>query len=217
MAMADLIPTGRTSLVKRGDTPLQVQTEYAHRPVPRITTTVQKSGQVLQKIERNLEKPIESIEEKNRMETTIRKQHAEVIAIIENSGPHAIPPPLPVTSEPKPYPELEDVLSTVERLRQIPGHHRIFRLDNEGNFLNADVSKEFKKLFKPIFKNLHELIEIFGAVPGVGLMRETGVCEVEQDKLYLLSTGTELYIMYLEHPDYSVDYEKVLKQAVASG
>jgi hypothetical protein len=213
--MADLIPTGRTSLVKRGDTPLQVQTEYAHRPLPRITTTVQKNGQVLQKIERNLEKPIESIEEKNRMETTIRKQHAEVIAIIEKSGPSAASHPRPVVSEPKAYPEPDEVLTTAERLRELPGQHRIFRLDNEGNFLNAGVSKEFKKQFKAVFKNLHDLIAIFATVPGIGLTRESGVYEVEHDSLYLISTGAELYIMFLEHPDYSVDYEKTLKEAIA--
>lgn len=217
MAMADLIPTGRTSLVKSAGGALQVQTEYAYRPMPRITTTVQKDGQVLQKIERGLDQPIASIEEKNRMEATIRKQHAEVLAIIESNGQvDAVPQPalVPGPPEPKPYPKTDKVLTTVERLNQIPGKHRIFRLDNEGNFLNAAVSKEFAKLFKPVLKNLHELITIFATVPGIGLTREKGVYEVERDNLYLISTGTEFYILSVLQADYSVDYEREIRSVV---
>ncbi len=209
MATADLIPTGRTSLVKRGDVALQVQTEYARRPLPRITTTVQKSGQVLQKIERSLDNPIASIEEKNRMEETIRKQHAEVLGIIRGNKNLPRPArPKPTPSEPKPYPEPDNALTTIERLGQLPGQHRVFRLDNEGSFLNASVSKEFAKMFKAVFKNLHELISVFASVPGIGLTRETGVFEVEHNSLYLVSTGTEFYILCIQQPDRSINYEK---------
>lgn len=218
MAIADLIPTGRTSLVKRGNVSLQVQTEYAYRPVPRITTTVQKDGQVMQKIERALDKPIENIEEKNRMEVTIRKQHAEVIAIIKRDGkaPAAsAPPPKPQPSEPKSYPEPGPILTIAEQLENLPGQHTVYRLDNEGNFINAAVSTEFKKQFKPVFKNLHELISIFASIPGIGLTRETGVCEVDRDSLYLVSTGTEFYILTLQHADYSIDYEVEIRSMLA--
>jgi len=221
MAIADLIPTGRTSLVKRGDGALQVQTEYAHRPVPRITTTVQKNGQVLQKIDRNLDAPIANIEEKNRMETTIRKQHAEIVAIIENeTATGAILPPTPGPTaepkpyDPKPYPEPDRVLTTVERLNQIPGEHRVFRLDNEGNFLNADVSREFARMFKSVFKNLRSIVTIFSTVSGVGLTRETGVYEIQHDSLYLISVGTEIYILCVQVADYSIDYEKEIRTIV---
>ena len=214
MAMADLIPTGRTSLVKRGDMALQVQTEYAHRPVPRITTTVQKSGQVLHKIERSLEQPIASIEEKDRMETTIRKQHAEIVAIIKRGG-QPVAPPKPKPSEPKPYPEPDQVPITIKWLSQIPGQHRIFRLDNEGNFLDASISNEFARMFKAVFKNLHELISVFATVPGIGLMREPGVYEVERNALYLVSTGTEFYILCIQRADYSINYEKEICAIIA--
>jgi hypothetical protein len=281
MAMADLIPTGRTSLVKRGKLALQVQTEYAHRPVPRITTTVQKSGQVIQKIERGLDRPIGSIEEKNLLEDRIRKQHAEIVAIIRKNksliGPPAgrlnsadrvtletdpvplggslppidsLPPeqafpgndiatmdesqipddeiatpedlPLPedeiATPEDLPKPE-EDLsgLTTFERLERLPGRHRIFRLDSEGNFVNASLSRDFKRTFGTVLKNLRELISVFTEIPGVGFARERGVYEIERLELYLLSAGTELFLVYLEDPDYSVDYDELLHKALNPG
>lgn len=223
MATADLIPTGRTSLVKHGMAELQIQTEYAHRPLPRITTTVQRSGQVVQKIERNLNHPITSIEEKEQVETTIRKQHLEVIDIIQRGSQRipippeltlGVPPVIPAASkdsESKPYPEAMAVMPLIEKLESLPGTHRVYRLDSEGNFINAEVSKEFRKAFRPIFKNLHELLSLFAEVPGIGLTHETGVVEIERDALYLISTGFEFYIFCLERPDYSIEYERELR------
>ena len=66
------IPAGRTSLVRRGGAPIQVQTEYAFRPYPRVTTTILDNGKVLHKVERKLEKGIDSLEEQSHMEEVIR-------------------------------------------------------------------------------------------------------------------------------------------------
>jgi hypothetical protein len=203
--------------VKHGTTEFQIQTEYAYRPVPRITTTVQKSGQVLQKIELNLDQPITSIEEKDRIEVTMRKQHADVIDIIQRGSqrihipPELLEKPKLKASAEKPYPEPTPVGSMIERLERLPGTHRVFRLDNEGNFVNAALSDEFREAFKPVFKNLHELLSLFAEVPGIGLTRETGVYEIERDALYLISTGLEFYIFCLSRPDFSIDYEKQLR------
>ncbi len=222
MATADYIPTGRTSLVKQGTIAFQIQTEYAHRPTPRLTTTVLNSGQVVHKIERQLDQPISSIEEKNRMEISIRKQHTEVIKIIQASKQQ-----VPVVPDPpKPEPEIESApeppvaetppmhLTISERLESLPGRPRVFYLDNKGNFNGADISKEFKKNFSFVLKNLAELINIFAEVPGVGLSRERGVYEVERNVLYLVSSGTEMYFVYIKRPNVSVNYEREIKAAL---
>ena len=67
MMVERYIPAGRTSLVKTGSGSLQLQTEYAYHPYPRITTAIQSSGQVLHKVEKRLAKEIGSIEEQQRM------------------------------------------------------------------------------------------------------------------------------------------------------
>ncbi len=209
MASNDFIPTGRTSLIRKGDIALQVQTEYAHRPAPRITTTILKSGQVVHKIERSLDHPIDSIEDKNHMELTIRKQHMEVVAIIEDSKLSS------VVAMGKTPPVKPEPTTTAERLAAIPGKHRIFILDNDGKFVDGNLSNEFKKIFAPIFKNMRELISVFALVPGVGLSREQGVCEVETNCLYLVSTGAELYFFYVERPDIKTNYEQAIKAAIS--
>ena len=86
MSASKYIPTGRTSLIKKDTVSLQVQTEYAYRPYPRLTTTILNSGQVLHKIEKKLEKEVESIAEQNIIEERIKSQHADVIKIIKENN-----------------------------------------------------------------------------------------------------------------------------------
>ncbi len=81
--MSDFIPVGRTSLAKRGNTTLQVQTEYAARPNPRIATTITENGRVVHKVERPLEKAVASAEEQRTTEAQMRQQHATIVSTIE--------------------------------------------------------------------------------------------------------------------------------------
>ena len=218
--------------MKKGTVALQVQTEYASRPVPRITTTVLKSGQVVHKIERHLDAPIDTLEEKSRVEDILRKQHAEVLGIIDDSAAHprttfaaVIEPiidPRDESVKPSgperidaPLTERFDRVQTVQdRLLEIPGMFRVYRLDHEGSFQQTELKDEFRKMFGPVFKNLREMISVFAEIPGVGLNREQGVYEIERDRLYLVSSGVEYFICYLKRPDTSVDYEKAIRSTL---
>ena len=46
-------------------------------------------------------------------------------------------------------------------------------------------------------------------------MRESGVYEIERDSLYLISTGTELYIMTIQRPHSEINYETELSAITA--
>ncbi len=212
MTSGDYIPVGRTSLVKKGEVSLQVQTEYASRPNPRITTCILQNGRVLHKIERSVDNAISTIEEQLRVETTIKRQHAEIIAIIQNT---AFKPP--VDSEPVFAPRKPQVAAPrkpAECVAAVPGVQRVFHLDNEGNFMDDSGTEQFRKMFGPVFKSLHELMEIFGRLPGVGVTREKGVYEVERDRLYFASVGTECFFVLVRRVDPTTDYEKAFKAAV---
>ena len=66
MSTSEFIPVGRTSLVRKRGLNLQVQTEYASRPSPRITTTILSDGQVLHKVERTLKTCVSSLKRRTR-------------------------------------------------------------------------------------------------------------------------------------------------------
>jgi len=231
MNSQNYIPTGRTSLVKQGEVALQVQTEYARRPAPRITTTVLNSGQVIHKIERSLNHQVESSEEKTRVEVYIKKQHSEIIAIIENN-PLKTDPALSTSgikiiddnpeSDQK-HSEIESMLkeseapkekSTHELLAELPGEHRVFRLDSNGNMPDTSLSPKFKKQFKPVLKNLHTLLDLFAKLPAPGPRRKSGIYEIECNVLYLISDGNEFYLFYIIRPELRVHYEQYLRSVL---
>lgn len=215
-------------MVKRGQVALQLQTEYASRPLPRITTTISRDGRVLHKIEREMIKAIESIEEQQHTEIVIRRQHEEISDIIRS-------PQFNISLEPKPdaeevqemaraeYPQrelavrperIDQTAYAYERLMNSPNVQYVFRLDNDGNFVGHKDAKSFKKKFGALMKNLAELMNLFAMLPGTGGQRESGVCEIEMDRLYFASVGTECYFVLVERNDGDTDFETMIKRAI---
>ncbi|MBI5267301.1 MAG: hypothetical protein HY851_08725 [candidate division Zixibacteria bacterium] len=194
MAVSSFIPAGRTSLVKKGDMSLQVQTEYAVRPSPRITTTILRSGQVLHKIERSLNRPVESFDEQRTIESGMARQHQDVVDIIQAASVEAT---MNLTARFAPEVKPEPLTGVAGKISAIPGVRKLYRLDNEGNFIGADLGEQFKTQFSFVFKNLREILGIFAELGGEGV-RERGVHEIEQDRLYFVSMGTECYIVLVE-------------------
>jgi hypothetical protein len=203
MAQADFIPAGRTSRIVRGSTELQIQTEYAYRPQPRLTTSVISKGQVIQKIQQDLSTPIASIEEKNKVEDLLRKQHLEVLNIIGNKD-------LKTDMTIRDKPTLETTsLSLIDRLAGIEGVDKVIRINNDGQFESPNVSDDFKKMFSSVFKSINEILEIFSQLPGG--KREEGVCALEPRRLYLVSSGYECYFILTNIIDNTIDIEKLIQ------
>jgi len=203
MAQADLIPAGRTSRIVRGSTELQIQTEYAYRPKPRLTTSVISKGQIIQKVQQELSAPITTLEEKNKIEDLLRKQHAEVLNIIGNKK---LKTDMTIRDKPTLAPTS---LSLIDRLAAIEGVEKVYRINNEGEFESSNVSEEFKRMFSAVFKSLNDILEIFSELPGG--KREEGVCELEPDRLYLASSGYECYFILADLIDQSIDIEKLIQ------
>jgi len=163
---------------------------------------------VLHKIEKKLDRPIGSSEEQTEIERMIKRQHAEVVAIIEehNAGKPAMLEVLKTSHS--------DYLTLADRLKTIPGVQRIYDLDNDGNFLRQENVEAFRKAFGPVFKGLRDLIEIFSQIPGITMTREKGVYEVERDRLYLVSCGDEICIVTVNPTNDKIVYEHAIRKAV---
>lgn len=193
-------------MVKKGELQLQVQTEYAQRPAPRITTTILNSGQVVNKIERALEHEIGSLDEQARVEVALKRQHLEVIGILQEQA----------AEEPKSARAVEGASDeSAERLLTIPGIQKVYALDTEGNFFSDSGSKEFEKAFAPIFQSVRELMNVFSSLPGSDGSRESGVYEVERDRLYFASVGDECYFIIVRRVNVTTNYEHEIKTALS--
>jgi ABC-type phosphate/phosphonate transport system substrate-binding protein len=76
-------PAGISSEANFREMKFCVQTEFAPRPKPRITTSVSLNGEMVQKVEKFWEKLPQSEEDKDEIERFLRKQHQEVIKNIK--------------------------------------------------------------------------------------------------------------------------------------
>jgi len=208
MAQIDYIPAGRTSRIVRGSMELQIQTEYACRPNPRLTTSVFNGGKVVHKIEQELGLPISSQEDMLKVEGLLCQQHSHVLEIADSEDfetyiqTHRRPAPAPI----------QTARSLLDRLRGIAEIEKVFRIDNNGEFESESISEEFRKKFSAIFRNLRELIEIFQRLPGG--KREGGIYAVEHGRLYLLSAGYECYFVLTNRNCDSVEIEKKIQSAI---
>jgi hypothetical protein len=196
----------------------------------------------VQKIERELPKPIESEEQQVKAQRTIVQQHAEVISLIEKRAnarkqPTAVAPeapskidrrivpdnpadyaePLVPVMEPEPeaappvdVPPAEDRRDFYEQipegLMNLPGVRQVFRLTNDGEFVDTVAQAQFKKGYKKIFKNLADLMELYSREGG-GIKRKVGVYEVQPDRLYFASSGIECYFIVVDDPSIDFNYE----------
>ncbi|MDX9858391.1 MAG: hypothetical protein RBT76_11410 [candidate division Zixibacteria bacterium] len=210
MAASSYIPVGRTSLVKRGDVDVQVQTEYATRPSPRVTTTLSFQGRVLHKVERALDRAVGTFEEQRAIEQEMRQQHDEILGIIQKDSYVAAMKLAPRT------PESERRMTAYDRLLAIPDVERVFRVDNDGALMESQPAEDFQKTFALIFKNLADLMNLFARMPGPGGLREQGVYEIERSRLYFASIGTECFFIVVDPSDLSIDYERLIKGAVTA-
>jgi predicted regulator of Ras-like GTPase activity (Roadblock/LC7/MglB family) len=80
--MSSYIPAGRLAAVDHGGQKIEIQTEFSKYPEPRIATAVSLAGRVIHKIQKLWGKQIETLEELRSVEELIRKQHAEVVALV---------------------------------------------------------------------------------------------------------------------------------------
>ena len=205
MAQADYIPAGRTSRIVQGAIEIQIQTEFAARPSPRITTSIFSKGQVMHKVEQELKVQIASFEDKIRIEDKLRKQHFEVLKTLKDEK------------------KLQSFLSTTaikegggnsisRRISDINGVERVFFINNEGEFSSDQISKEFKKKYSAISKSMLEILNIFGMLPNGE--REKGVYEIESDRLYLASCGQECYFILTSPASTDISFESEIHQAI---
>ncbi len=78
-------PPGRLSKVSGQDYIIQIQTEFAWTPHPRITTSVVLDGVIIHKIQKEWDSPLESEQEHQVVNNYINRQHGEVEKIVESN------------------------------------------------------------------------------------------------------------------------------------
>ena len=187
---------------------MQIQTEYAYRPYPRVTTTILDEGRVLHKVEKKLEKCVDSPEEQAAMEEIIKHQHSQVMLLVKDRKPEKV-----ASTQNKGIRVLAEPTFKSE-LKAIAGVERVFFLDKGGAFENDEDAINFKKYFPSLFKGLTDLLEMFMRLPGAEVNREIGVLEIKKDRLYFISSGFSFAFAITVKKEEQTNFEKIFKDLI---
>jgi len=153
------IPNGRLSAVSHEGDKIQIQTEFALHPRPRVTTTVVLGGRVLHKEEKVWEAETETPESQQELESFLQKQHLAVHNKVEER--------LLELETPKP-PEAarSDVrMPGSPRGRhpaaRTPGVMRLFIVSRSGDLLAADDTGVPSPRNAEFFRSAAEFVEFY--------------------------------------------------------
>jgi len=153
------IPNGRLSAVSHEGDKIQIQTEFALHPRPRVTTTVVLGGRVLHKEEKAWEAATDTPESQQELESFLQKQHLAVHAKVEERL-LVLEPPRP------PQAARSDVqMPGAPRGRhpatKTPGVMRLFIVSRSGDLLAADDTGIPSPRNAELFKAAAEFIEFY--------------------------------------------------------
>jgi hypothetical protein len=134
------IPNGRLSAVEYGDEKVQIQTEFAAYPRPRVTTSVVLAGRLVHKEEQTWEDETESPEGQHNLELALKRQHIEVHERVESNVIDLMPRPQ-AASSPVRMPEVRSPQPPARHpAAHTPGVLRLFIVSRSGDLLAADDS-----------------------------------------------------------------------------
>jgi hypothetical protein len=178
-------PPGRLSKVSGQEFLIQIQTEFAWHPHPRITTTVVLDGVVIHKIQKDWEGSLESEEEQGVVINYINKQHEEVERIVKSNRDFI----LNHGRSKKKDVDFQGIL-------RIEGVERAFLLSADGlltPFRDEEIELEKVKLFESLF----DLIEFVDQLTKWGPMNDAYLV-VDGDRVMIFRYGDHFIIITID-------------------
>jgi hypothetical protein len=151
-----MIPCGLSSEATVKDDKYCVQTEFAQRPKPRVTTTISLNGEVVDKVENNWENPPLTEADKQNVERFLKKQHQKVLEKIRTGDDQFT---APEGDEGQIHPDEEDAVVKVHReLSETSGVLGWTFILQDGQILSHRISEPGDKVVLRQVKDLSSLL-----------------------------------------------------------
>ena len=156
------IPNGRLSAIEFEGEKVQIQTEFATMPKPRVTTSVVLGGRVLHKEDQLWKTETESPEGQKELETALKRQHIEVHDKVESQQIALTALPQAADARVKmPHVSKADSAPARHPAGQTPGVLRLFIVSKSGDLLAADDSGIPGPGSHGLFRDTAEFIDFF--------------------------------------------------------
>ena len=167
MQMGDFIPPGRLSAYQHGGKTFQVQTEYAPRPHPRVTTSVVLDGRMVHKVDRAWEAEVESEQTRKDLESCLAEQHRQALDLVRvRADEYLNTPPPPKSTPGYAAPSFRD--SMVEVLGALPIVTGVYEFDEKGKTVFNHHFRDIHAEWDREFIMLAELVALFPNIIRVG-------------------------------------------------
>jgi len=155
------IPSGRLSAISRDGDKIQIQTEFAVSPHPRLTTSVVFRGQLVHKEESPWDVDTSTPEGQRELEESLKHQHFAVHARVEQGEIELIPRGPMAATEKLAMPEMPAPPRSGHPAASTPGVMRLFIVSRNGDVLAADDSGVPSAAHSGIFPAASELIDFW--------------------------------------------------------
>ena len=159
--MSKYQPPGRLSKVSGQDYIIQIQTEFAWVPHPRITTSVVLDGVIIHKIQKDWNGSLDNEEEQQVVGRYINRQHDEVEKIVKSNQEFILN-----------YTKSAGKDAEFDGIVDLEGVETAFLLSADGlmtPFREEEIELEKVQLFERLF----ELVEFLDTITRMGSMEET--------------------------------------------
>ena len=158
MESAEHIPQGKLGGHKHGDKLFQVQTEFAQRPKPRVTSSVVLDGRTVHKTDKEWSGYLSLEDDRDALDALIAEQHKQTMAMVKERAEEFLrassPTPVAVGY---PEPSIRDTIQEV--LRSVPYTIGLYEFDATGAVIfrsgfrdmMADWDREFAAVGSLVF------------------------------------------------------------------
>jgi len=164
---------------------IQIQTEYAWTPHPRITTSVVLDGVIIHKIQKDWQGNLESDGERKIVSQLINKQHNEVESIIESNREIILN-----------YSRMPDKKTDFSAIKRITGVRTALLLTADGVISPFNDEKVDPAQIK-MFEHLFELVEVVDFCTRLGTMEEAYLV-IDQDRIMIFKYKENYLIVTIE-------------------
>jgi len=201
-----IIPGGLSSEASFKDAKFCVQTEFAQRPKPRVTTTISLNGQVVEKVENIWERLPQTEEDREEAEKFLKKQHQQVLGKIKEGREKLASPEW----------ERQEMSTTVkdefqkvkDELAKIEGVFGWIFVSQDGQMLTHQISEPEKKDAKDLVRRIKD---IAFSLPSVARLENFvgGVLDSRRSSVIFLPLRTHFLAVKL---DPKVDFKNLVKR-----
>lgn len=201
-----MIPNGLVSEANFKDAKFCVQTEFAQRPKPRVTTTISLNGEVVKKVENIWERLPQTEEDKQEIEKFLKRQHQQVLEKIKDRREKLVSSKRKmkevVPSEETEVPKVEEELSKTE------GVFGYVFISEDKQMITQQISESEKKDIEDLVRRIKDLSFFLPSVTRLGNF-VGGILDLPGCFLLFLPLQTHFLAVKL---DSKVDFKNLVKR-----